>query len=395
MKAIVLGDTHFGGSYSLGTTNSYRQLNSRLIDYANTFDRVIDHMKVEGIKHIIITGDIYEHRRPQAAEMSIFTEKLQRLREIGAHTHMVVGNHDIVRDQNATTLDMLKNLKIPNINIYKNVETVICSDGSEDVINFIFFPFRTRQMFKCAENIEAVNRLSSLLQYELSMLKQGYKILIGHFMIQETTLGQTVANSPMNEIALPVSMFKDLDGVIMGHVHGHEIIKTDPFVSYIGSMERNNFGDANDEKYFLEIDTNEGLCYTFKPLFTRPLYDIEIDMRNLKEDDPTEFCINYCTKFFEDNFPKDSIVRITVFVNSNIAHNLKKERLRRFIKSKIHHCVGIHVHIVSNRQLRKESINERCSPSSSFEDYLSLIKDEIMREKMREKGLEIISQRNQ
>lgn len=392
MKALILGDTHFGGGYSLGMINSYRQLNSRLIDYSNTFDSVIDYMKEDGIKHLIITGDIYEHRRPQASELSIFAEKLYRLIEIGAYVHIVAGNHDIVRDQNSTTLDMLKNLKIPNICIYTDVNTAVCSDGGEDVINFIFFPFRTRQMLRCNTNQEAVNRLSSLLDYELSRITNGCSVLIGHYMLQDTVLGNTVASAPHNEVSLPIDMFSKLNGVIMGHVHSFSLIRDEnPFACYIGSMERNNFGDADVPKRFIVVETEgNDLIYNIKDLNVRPIYNIEIDISSMKEIDPIDYCVEYLENYFSKNNPRNSIVRLTIFINETLSHKLKKDKIKKILKERIYYCVGFHVQVVSNRQLRKASITERRSPLEAFEEYLFLIEDEVMREMMRVRGEQII-----
>lgn len=398
MKLVILGDTHFGGGYSLGTINSYRQLNSRLIDFSNTFDYVIDYIKANGVKHFAITGDIFEYRRPQASELSLFSEKLQRLSEIGVHSHIVIGNHDMIRDQCATTIDVLDRLKLPMIHIYTDVDSVKCEDGTEDVINLIFFPFRNRQMLDCSTNEAAVRRLSDRLQYEIRGIGKGPKILIGHFMLQGTMLGNIVIEDHAGEISLPTEMFKDLDGAIMGHIHPHHIIQKSPLVAYVGSMERKDFGDGGHLKYFLVVDsTKDKLIYQFEKLPVRPMYDIELDQSTVSSGKlATEKCIEKLGIFAQKHRMVDSIVRITILVNERSVYDLNKDTIRYYLKKELSvcHCVSIHTQVVSKRQLRKSTITERINPTKSFEEYLTLIEDREMRELMRERGGRIISSRS-
>ena len=53
MRAVILGDTHFGVGYSIGKTDKHRRLNSRLLDFSKTFDYVIDHMVSNDIHHFM------------------------------------------------------------------------------------------------------------------------------------------------------------------------------------------------------------------------------------------------------------------------------------------------------------------------------------------------------
>jgi len=399
MKLVILGDTHFGGGFSLGTINSYRQLNSRLIDFSNTFDHVIDYIKANNVKHFAITGDVFEYRRPQASELSLFSEKLQRLSEIGVHTHIVIGNHDMIRDQCATTIDVLDRLKLPMVHIYTDIDSVKCEDGSGGSINLIFFPFRTRQMLDCSTNDAAVRRLSDRLQYEIRGISNGHKILVGHFMLQGTMLGNIVIENHTGEISLPTEMFKDLDGAIMGHIHPHHIVQKSPLVAYVGSMERKDFGDGGHLKYFLVVNSEKDkLVYQFEKLPVRPLYDIELDLSAANNGKlATEQCIEKLGLFAKKHKMADSIIRLSILINERGVYDLDKDKIKTYLKKDlhIHNCVSIHTQVVSKRQLRKSTITERIGPAKSFEEYLTLIENEEMRELMRIRGSRIISSRSE
>jgi exonuclease SbcD len=395
MKVIILGDMHIGGSFSLGTISSHRQLNSRLIDFSNTFDCVIDYIKANDVKHLVLTGDIFEYRRPQASELSLFSEKLQRLSEIDVHTHIVIGNHDMIRDQCATTIDVLDRLKLPMIHVYTDISSFACEDGTGNIINLIFFPFRTRQMLDCVTNDSAVRRLSDRLQHELKGIGKGPKILVGHFMLQGTMLGSAVIEGHMGEISLPTEMFKDLDGAIMGHIHPHHIVQKSPLVAYVGSMEKKDFGDSGHLKYFLVVDSNgDKLVYQFEKLSVRELYDIELDLS--ADTQSTDQCIYKLNEFAKKHKMDESIVRLSISINEQGIYNLDKEKIKSYLIKdlRVHHCVNILTQIVSKRQLRKSTITERINPVKSFEEYLTLVENEEMRELMRSRGDRIIKSRS-
>lgn len=396
MKICIVGDLHFGASFSLGKIDQNRQLNSRLIDFSNTFDYVVDYLISNDIKHLILCGDIFEHQRPQAAELAIFAEKMSHLSDKKIHTHVVIGNHDIILDQRSTTMDALKSLHLPFVHIYPDIEYFHCGEGG-DGINFFFMPFRTKQALNCSTNETAVQRLRDVLEYEFGgMENNDPKILVGHFMLQGTVLGNVVINTHPGEIVLPLNMFDDLDAVIMGHVHSHQIIKKEPFITYIGSMERKDFGEAEREKYFLIIEQNKKLSFQFEKLPVRNLFDINIDQKRAKT---SEDALINIKKFIDDFGNKKSlfgsIVRINIFINEVAASGLNTHTIVSYLRKQhlIHHCVGVYFQLTAKRQLRKSSITEKLDPIHSFNEYLDLETDTKLKEKMREIGLGIISRR--
>lgn len=398
MKAVILGDTHFGGGYSLGKVDQHRHLNTRLVDFSNTFDYVIDHMVNNEVSHFVLTGDIFEHQRPQASELGVFSEKISKLSELKIHTYIVIGNHDIVIDQRSTTIDVLKHLRLPYIHVYPDIDTVCCEDAFGSAINFIFLPFRTKQSLGCASNNAAVQRLTDILQYEVNgIANNGLKVLVGHFMLQETALGNAVIDNHPGEIVLPLDMFNDLDAVVMGHIHPHQMIRRDPLITYVGSMERKDFGEADHGKYFLTIEENAGdTIFRFEKLPVRPLYDITFDQSFVEKEGEIMGSIKkHLKEYAAKNHMFGSIVRLNIFVNEKTAQEVDHDGVMSFMKKElmVYHCTGMHLQVTAKRQLRKASITEKIDPISSFNEYLELEEDQAMRERMRELGIGIISRR--
>lgn len=387
MKALVLGDPHFGGGFNIGRVDPHRQINSRLIDQSNLFNYVTDYCVANGINTLILTGDIFESRRPTASETAIFAEKMARTSELEIHTHIVVGNHDITQAQNATTLDFLDELKLPFVHIYADIENVECGD-----FNFIFFPFRTRKMLKCRTNEEAIARLADRLNYQIEPNKTN--ILVGHLMLEGTNMTKAVMESHLSELVLPLDMFKGLDGVIMGHVHPHQIIRKDPLVCYVGSMFRKKFDEGGQKKYFLTISKEGELVFNFQSLPVRDLYDLTIDQSDADSSEQLLQGIkDFMVEFGEDNQLSGSIVRLQVHTNEKAVYGFHTDDVMSFLHKdlQVHNCVGVFPHITSKRQLRKETITERVDPQEAFAEFLGMEEDSDVKERARELGTRIIS----
>lgn len=397
MKIAILGDPHFGAGYSLGKIDTYRQLNSRLIDHSNTFDYVIDQIADDGVSHLVVTGDIYEHRRPEASQIAIFSEKLSHLADLGIHSHLVVGNHDLIRAHKTTTIDMLHQLKLPMVHIHSDVDSFYCEDARGGPgLNLVFFPFRTRYMLQCPTNEKAVEYLSSRLEYEVSSLEtMAPTVLIGHFALQGAKSQDiSLEKHALYEIVLPLSMFSDLDMTIMGHIHQFQILSEKPLIAHLGSMERTDFGEAKYPKYFMTVETqndDDSLAYAFKPLPVRALYDITIDCAG-KGDGVMAHVLGWLDDFASKRKMFGAIVRVEILVDEKDARTVNTAAVySKLVKDMaVHNCVGVTTTIVTQRQLRDSSITERLRPLDAFERYLKMVDDKDIQELMRKRGTPII-----
>lgn len=386
MKLLILGDTHFGGSFNLGKTCPQRRLNTRLIDNSNTFNYVIDYCVSHKIQTLVITGDVFDHRRPNSYEISLFAEKMARTSDLKIHTHIVIGNHDLSIAQNSTTLDFLDELKLPYVHIHSNIESIVEND-----LNLIFFPFRTRKMLKCKTNEEAIERLRERLDYEIK--PDMTNILVGHFIVEGVNIANSLMDSSIAELVLPLDMFDSLDATIMGHIHPHQIIKKDPLIAYVGSMDRSRFDEGKHKKYFLVIEKEKKLKFNFQTLPVRNLYDITIDQSSADNAESVLAGIKkYLIEFDELSSLKGSILRLQIHLNEKALYGFNIDDVKEYLDElNVFHCVGVFTHITSKRQLRKETITERMEPADAFAEFLDMEEDSSLKNRIRELGNNIIS----
>lgn len=398
MKIVVLGDLHLGGGYALGRIDPQRQLNTRLMDHSTTFDHVVDFMVDQGATHLVLTGDIYEHRRPEASQMALFSEKLARLAELGIHTHIVAGNHDIVRAHRTTTMDKFRLLRLPMVHVYNDIESFHCDDLRGTGINLVFLPFRTRQMLGCWSNDDAIAFLKERLQAERRGLNADPSVVVGHLSLQGAKLhGTTLEEHAVFEIVMPISAFEGFDAVVMGHIHQFQVLSEDPLIAHVGSMERTDFGEVGQPKRFALLDADEGaLTWGFHELPVKSLHDLVID----KSADPPAGMMNSIKRWLRTYNSRhalaNSITRLSVTVGEAAAHAVDTAEIMRFLLTEmaVSHCVSVHTIVVSRRQLRDATITEKADPAAAFNKWLELnVTDPTMRDEMAKAGLKIINER--
>jgi exonuclease SbcD len=187
-------------------------------------------------------------------------------------------------------------------------------------------------------------------------------------------------------------MFKDLDMVVMGHVHQFQIMQEDPLIAHLGSMERTDFGEAKYSKYLMLIEAEgDDLAYEFRPLPVRALHDISIDCTKC-DDDAMKHVMAELDAFAAKRRMFGSIVRVEILVDEKDARDVNTaEVLKKLVKDMaVGNCVGVTTTVISRRQLRDSSITERLKPMEAFDRYLKMVDDKEIRDLMRKRGSLII-----
>ena len=87
-------------------------------------------------------------------------------------------------------------------------------------------------------------------------------ILTAHASVQGATFGSERMVMLGSDLVLPTSLVKDprLDYVALGHIHKPQDVNqgAHPPVIYPGSIERVDFGEAADDRFFIVADVARG-----------------------------------------------------------------------------------------------------------------------------------------
>ena len=327
MKNIIcVGDLHLGGSLSLGKQGIGSTLNSRITDQINILDWVLEEA-IENQACIIITGDIFEDPKPHPTIITIFISWLKKCESYNIPVHIIYGNHDILRSGFVTTssLDIISEIELHNIFTYKETETIYINNTSVTLM-----PFKDRKSFSVNSAKEALDKIQSSLDWELASIPSHHnKIIIGHFAIEGSIPVGNEIDDLTNELFCPLSMFDGFDYIWMGHVHKPQILKKNPYIAHIGSMDISNFGETDHNKHIVIIDTDNPKDWKSKNIPTRNLKKITV---SIPKDtiDPTEFVLNHLKTI--NNFDK-SIVKVEISLQDAELSSVNKSTIERYLSS--------------------------------------------------------------
>jgi DNA repair exonuclease SbcCD nuclease subunit len=389
----IIGDTHFGTGYNMGSIDPKTQLNTRLLDFSNTFNQIIDKFAKKGVKVIILTGDIFETRHPTSAQLNTFSKCIRRAISLGMEIVINVGNHDQQRNISTTTVDVFDALELPFLKIYQEISVHKVGDT-----NIILMPYRDRRMLNAVSNSEAIEILRDKLSRVVKPLT-GKKVVVGHFMLEKSPEGFDPDMFSLNELILPMDIFKDCDVAIMGHIHKYEMISSDkPMIIYAGSMDKVSFGEKDHRKVSMIMNPNDPRKIEVIKSNVRNLFEINLDY--IDEKNPFKEEINNKIMSNIDDFNKkqsikNSIVKVIIRVKENDLYYVKQPLIKDHVLSKgVKYCTGIQVTSINTRQLRNSSINETLSGKKAFSSYLDGIKceSETMKKKLLKRAEEIIEE---
>jgi exonuclease SbcD len=158
-------------------------------------------------------------------------------------------------------------------------------------------PWITRSGFLSAnqDNDLDFNHLDSSIELIITKIIDGFikeldpdipTILTAHASVQGAVFGGERSIMLGQDMILPLSLVKrpEFDYVALGHIHKAQNLNEDfhPPVVYSGSIERVDFGEVKDDKYFVLAEIEKGITkISWKKLEGRIFIDTFIDLQKL------------------------------------------------------------------------------------------------------------------
>jgi DNA repair exonuclease SbcCD nuclease subunit len=324
-KIIILGDPHIGKSSVLSRATIGSALNSRVIDQSNLLDWTLDQAIEHQATHIIITGDIFDDPKPHPSLLALFIGWVKKCQANGIQLHIIIGNHDLLRSGNFYTspLDVLTECEIENVSVYNSIDTIFI-----DNLAFTLIPFRDRKSFNVDSNATALALLQDNLVYELSLIPISFtKIVVGHLAIEDSIPVGDEIDDLSNELFCSVEMFAGYDYVWMGHVHTPQVMSRDPYIAHIGSMDISNFGETDQKKILVLIDSSNPKFFQEIPIPTRALRKISVSIPQDTKD-TTQFVREEIEKHTDLN---KAIVKVEIQLASIDLLDVDRSAIEKFL----------------------------------------------------------------
>lgn len=272
MKLLHFADAHIDMA-NYGRHDPETGLPLRVLDFLKSLDTIVDAAINEKVDMVIFAGDTYKDRSPAPTFQREWGRRIIRLSQAGIPTFLLVGNHDMSPAVGrANSVQEFDTLQIPHVRVLQKPEFLSAEELGLPV-QIIAIPYVSRSGLMAALEIDGLdkeevyseieNRLTGLI---LGWLDNADKelpiILTAHASVQGATYGSERTVMLGSDLVLPASIVKDkrLDYVALGHIHKPQDLNegAHPPVIYPGSIERVDFGEAADKKYFVIAEVTKG-----------------------------------------------------------------------------------------------------------------------------------------
>jgi len=245
----------------------------RVLDFLKSFDTIVDTAISEKVDLVIFAGDAYKDRSPAPTFQREWGKRIMRLSQAQIPTLLLIGNHDVSPAVGrAHALQEFKTLQVP----YVQVLDKPCLLRSDELwglpLQVIAMPWITRSGLMAAtgetDSTEAYSRIEGnigdLIErwLEEDVDPSLPTVLTAHASIEGAKFGGERLVMLGNDLVLSGSLVKNpkLSYVAMGHIHKPQDVNEgfQPPVIYPGSIERVDFGEAKEDRFFVIAHVEKG-----------------------------------------------------------------------------------------------------------------------------------------
>ena len=147
MRLLHFADIHIGmENYS--KLDPETGLSTRLLDFFQTFDFIVDTAISEKVDAVVFAGDAYKTRDPNPTQQRGFGERIKKIAKAGIPVVLVIGNHDTPNAEGkANTLDIYSALEIDNVHVSRKPELLYIETRSGN-LQIITLPWLHKDDYK-------------------------------------------------------------------------------------------------------------------------------------------------------------------------------------------------------------------------------------------------------
>ena len=272
MKLLHFADAHIDMA-NYGRHDPQTGLPLRVLDFLKSLDTIVDAAVSENVDAVIFAGDAYKDRSPAPTFQREWGRRIIRLSRAGIPTFLLVGNHDMSpATGRAHAIHEFDTLQIPHVRVLQK-PGFLSADELGLPFQMIAIPYISRSGLMAALEVSGADRAEvySEIEKRLTDLMMGWLenadpslpvILTAHASVQGASYGSERTVMLGADFVLPASLVKDprLDYVALGHIHKPQDLNEGhhPPVIYPGSIERVDFGEARDDKFYVVVDVAKG-----------------------------------------------------------------------------------------------------------------------------------------
>ena len=264
MRILHFADAHID-MVTQGRHDPVSGLAVRTVDFLRSLDKIVDTAIEERVDLVIFAGDAYKDRTPVPTFQREWGRRIARLGAAQIPTLLLVGNHDLSPAAGrAHALQEFETLAVP----FVRVASKPCILGPEELglpLQIIALPWVSRSSLMASQEIGGEvaevytameGKLGELVDLMLERADPDLPVmLIAHASVEGAVYGGERAVMLGNDLVLSGSLVRNprFSYVALGHIHKAQDVNkgSQPPVIYPGSIERVDFGEAADDKFFV------------------------------------------------------------------------------------------------------------------------------------------------
>ncbi len=273
MKILHFADAHIDIT-NFGRHDAQTGLPVRVMDFLKSLDEIIDTAINEKVDLVLFAGDAYKDRNPAPTFQREWGRRIIRLSKARIPTLLLVGNHDLSPSLGrAHALEEFNTLEVPFVKVLSEPGFYGPKELWDLPLQVIGLPWVARSQMMAFAEMQGVQNAEIYAKLEdlLTKLVNGYLedadhklpiILAAHASVQGALYGGERSVMLGNDLVLSGSLVRDkrIDYVALGHIHKHQDLNEgqSPPVVYPGSIERVDFGEAKDDKFYVTVELVKG-----------------------------------------------------------------------------------------------------------------------------------------
>lgn len=304
----------------------------RVLDFLKAFDTIVDTAIEEQVDLVLFAGDAYKDRSPAPTFQREWGRRIMRLSRAGIPTLLLVGNHDLSPAVGrAHALHEFDTLSVPHVQVIGQPRLLLPADLDGLPIQIMALPWVSRSTLMAALKLsgaemnnvyeEIESRIRDMIADWFNRLDPDLPVVLtAHGTVQGAVYGGERSVMLGNDLVLPGALVRDprLDYVALGHIHKAQNLNpgAHPPVIYPGSIERVDFGEANDEKFFVIASVSRGETKVdWRPLPGRRFIDSRVTLGSQDQTglpDPESVLQDLLAALPPQEQLRDAIVRLSI-----------------------------------------------------------------------------------
>ncbi len=296
MRILHFADAHIDMA-NYGRHDPASGLPLRVLDFLKSLDTIVNTAIEERVDLVLFAGDAYKDRTPAPTFQREWGKRIMRLSQARVFTLLLIGNHDVSPAYGrAHAIQEFDTLQVPFVRVIDRPSFLGPDDLWGMPLQVIAIPWIARSGLMAyfelsAEKPEEIyqsleERIAALVEEWLERADPTLPIVFtAHASVEGAAYGAERLVMLGNDFTLSGGLVKNprFNYVALGHIHKPQDVNQgqQPPVVYPGSIERIDFGEAQEERCFViaHIAAGQPTRLEWRPLQTRPFVDRRVRLQ--------------------------------------------------------------------------------------------------------------------